>query len=64
MAIGPIKKGAYHEMKGISKDKKISASTERNDAKHGKSKLLRERAQFALNARKWSHKGSSRKSSR
>lgn len=56
MAIGPIKKGAYHKQKGIAADKTISKATEEKDT-HSSNKLTRKRAQFALNARKWHHKG-------
>lgn len=49
-----LKKGALHKTLGIASGKKIPLSREKKAA-HSGSKLERERAQFAINARNWHH---------
>jgi len=51
-----VKKGALHKQLGISQKKHIPVST-LEKLKHSSNALTRKRANFALNARKWNHKG-------
>lgn len=51
-----IKKGALHKQLGIPAKNKIPTSTLRQKAKSS-NETTRKRAQFALNAKKWNHKG-------
>lgn len=49
-----LKKDALHKALDIPVDKKIPVS-KLKDAADSKSALMRKRANFALNARKWNH---------
>jgi hypothetical protein len=62
--IGPIKKGALHEALGVKQDKKVPAGKVEKiaNAKIGTkvdgvevTPLLKKRAVFAQNAKKWKH---------
>ena len=55
-----LKKGTLHRTLGVSQDKPISAF-KLAQAKHSKNPLTRKRATFAINARKWNHKGRRKK---
>lgn len=50
--IGPIKKGALHKAMKIPQGKKIPLSRLEDEKDYG-SPLMRKRANFAVNARKW-----------
>lgn len=50
-----VKKGALHTALGIKQGKKIAMS-ELQKAKHSQDALMRKRATFAINARKWNKK--------
>lgn len=52
--IGPVKKGALHKAMGIKQGQKIPLSR-LEDEKQSSSPLMRKRANFAINARKWGH---------
>lgn len=52
--LGNLKKGALHRELGVKKGQKIPADKPMK-ALHSKNKLLRERAQFAENAKKFHH---------
>ena len=52
--LGGLKKGALHKSLGISADKKIPAKA-LTKAADSSSPLMRKRANFAINARKWNH---------
>lgn len=52
--IGPVKKGALHQAMGIPQGEKIGVG-KLEKAKKSSSPLMRKRANFALNARKWGH---------
>jgi hypothetical protein len=49
-----LKKGALHKVLGVKKGKKIPAK--KLAIKKGDSALTKKRKQFAINAKKWSHK--------
>ena len=49
-----LKKGALHREMGIKQGKKIPVA--KLEAEKAKGGLAAKRAQFAINARKWSHK--------
>lgn len=53
--IGPVKEGALHKALGISSGSKIPAKALQK-AKNSDSGLMRKRANFAINAKKWNHK--------
>lgn len=53
--IGPIKKGALHKAMGIKQGQKIPLGKLEAEKKSS-SPLMRKRANFAINARKWNHK--------
>lgn len=53
--IKPSHKGLLHKQLGIPAKKGIPLSTLVH-AKHSKNAATRKRANFAINARKWSHK--------
>jgi len=50
-----VKKGALHKSLGIAQGKKIAMS-DLQKAKKSNDPLMRKRATFAINARKWRHK--------
>lgn len=50
-----VKKGALHSQLGVPQGHKMTTA-QLQKAKHSKSALERKRANFALVARKWSHK--------
>ena len=50
-----LKKGALHKQLGVKPGKKIPSKD--LAIKEGDSELTRKRKQFALNAKKWNHKG-------
>ncbi len=52
---GDLKKGALHKELGVASSKKIPVGKIEKAAKSG-SPIEKKRAQFALNARKFSHK--------
>ena len=52
--LGNLKKGALHRELGVSAKKKIPYQ-ELVKAAHSKNPVLRKRAQFALNAKKFNH---------
>jgi hypothetical protein len=54
-----LKKGALHKALGVKQGKPISAY-KLAQAKHSKSALMRKRATFAENAKKWNHSGRSK----
>jgi hypothetical protein len=54
--IKPSHKGLLHKDLGVSSGKKLSVKSEEK-AKHSSDPAERKRATFALNARKWNHKG-------
>lgn len=51
--------GRLHADLGVAKGKKIPAAR-LEAAKHSRDPAVRRRATFAVNARKWNHKGSGR----
>lgn len=53
--IKPSHEGKLHEDLGVKKGKKLTVAEEEK-AKHSEDPKVRERATFALNARKWHHK--------
>lgn len=53
--IGPVKKGALHKALGVKQSSPLSMATLQS-AKQSSSPLMRKRANFAINARKWNHK--------
>jgi hypothetical protein len=53
--IKPSHKGLLHKTLGVKQGKKIPLSS-LLAAKHSKNPTTRKRANFAVNARKWSHK--------
>jgi len=55
-----LKKGALHKALGVPESKKIPKE-KLEKAKHSKSALMRKRATFAENAKKWNHSGKKRK---
>lgn len=58
--IGPVKKGALRKSLGMSTTKDMPESAKK--IKPGDSEKMRKRKQFALNAKKWNHSGSKKKS--
>jgi hypothetical protein len=54
-SIGKVKQGALRKSLGLSTSKDMPEKDKK--IKPGDSKLTRERKQFALNAKKWNHKG-------
>lgn len=53
--IKPSKVGSLHTLLGISQKSKIPSS--KLSIKPGDSPAMRKKKQFAINARKWNHKG-------
>jgi hypothetical protein len=57
--IGPVKKGALRKSEGLSTTKDMPEKDK--VIKPGDSEHVRKMKQFALNAKKWKHKGSKSK---
>jgi hypothetical protein len=55
LKIGPLKKGALHDNLGVPQGQKLTTA-QLQAAKNSKDAAVRKRANFALNARKWSKK--------
>lgn len=60
IALNPANKGLLHKKMGVPEGKKLSTSeleSEKNSAKKSGNVKLEREAQFAINAKKWHHKG-------